>query len=60
VFEENTPLELIKKLQPNIIVKGGDYTENTVVGREFAQSVKIFKTIANCSTSLTINRRGAA
>jgi D-beta-D-heptose 7-phosphate kinase/D-beta-D-heptose 1-phosphate adenosyltransferase len=32
VFEEDTPLELIKTLLPNVIVKGGDYTIETIVG----------------------------
>jgi D-beta-D-heptose 7-phosphate kinase/D-beta-D-heptose 1-phosphate adenosyltransferase len=32
VFEEDTPLELITALEPNILVKGGDYTIETIVG----------------------------
>ena len=32
VFEEDTPLELIRALEPDVIVKGGDYTDATVVG----------------------------
>jgi D-beta-D-heptose 7-phosphate kinase/D-beta-D-heptose 1-phosphate adenosyltransferase len=32
VFEEETPLELIKALLPDVMVKGGDYTTNQVVG----------------------------
>ena len=32
VFEQDTPLELVKALQPDVIVKGGDYTMETVVG----------------------------
>lgn len=32
VFEEETPLELIKAILPDVIVKGGDYTTNQVVG----------------------------
>ena len=35
VFEELTPLEIIKKIQPEIIVKGGDYNEDDVVGKDF-------------------------
>lgn len=34
LFEEDTPLELIKKIQPDVLVKGGDYTQDEVVGRE--------------------------
>lgn len=32
IFEEDTPLELIKTLQPDVLVKGGDYTIETIVG----------------------------
>jgi D-beta-D-heptose 7-phosphate kinase/D-beta-D-heptose 1-phosphate adenosyltransferase len=32
LFEEDTPLELIRHLRPNVLVKGGDYTEATMVG----------------------------
>ena len=32
VFDEDTPLELVRHLEPDIIVKGGDYTPETIVG----------------------------
>jgi len=32
IFEEDTPLELIKALMPDVIVKGGDYTVDQVAG----------------------------
>ncbi len=32
IFEEDTPLELIKLIKPNVLVKGGDYTVDTIVG----------------------------
>lgn len=32
VFEEDTPLELISALLPDVLVKGGDYTIDTIVG----------------------------
>lgn len=32
IFNEETPLELIKALKPDVLVKGGDYTEDQVVG----------------------------
>jgi D-beta-D-heptose 7-phosphate kinase/D-beta-D-heptose 1-phosphate adenosyltransferase len=31
-FEQDTPLELIRALAPDVLVKGGDYTEATIVG----------------------------
>ena len=54
VFEEDTPLETITKLEPDIIVKGGDYTFDTVVGNHLAKVV-IFPTVEGHSTTRIIN-----
>jgi D-beta-D-heptose 7-phosphate kinase/D-beta-D-heptose 1-phosphate adenosyltransferase len=32
LFEEDTPLELIKAVEPDVLVKGGDYTLEQIVG----------------------------
>ncbi len=32
VFDQDTPLELVRRLEPDVIVKGGDYTPASVVG----------------------------
>jgi rfaE bifunctional protein nucleotidyltransferase chain/domain len=60
VFGEDTPFEIIKKIQPNIIVKGGDYKKEDVVGYEFEKlgllEIKIFNYISNNSTSLIVER----
>lgn len=32
IFDEDTPLELITALRPDVVVKGGDYDEDTIVG----------------------------
>ena len=37
VFEEDTPLELIKRVRPAVLVKGADYTREEVVGREVVE-----------------------
>ena len=34
VFEQDTPLELIRHLRPDVLVKGGDYTRDTIVGAD--------------------------
>ena len=34
IFEEDTPFELIKKLQPDFLVKGGDYQPKDIVGAD--------------------------
>jgi len=38
VFDEPTPLELIKKVKPDVLVKGQDWAEKGVVGKEFVES----------------------
>ena len=55
VFEEDTPLEAITKLEPDIIVKGGDYIPDTVVGNHLARVV-IFPIVEGHSTSNTIKK----
>ncbi len=38
VFDEDTPLELITRLKPTVLVKGGDYRKDEVVGREVVET----------------------
>lgn len=38
VFEEDTPINLIEKIRPEVLVKGGDYEIETIVGYEFLKS----------------------
>jgi D-beta-D-heptose 7-phosphate kinase/D-beta-D-heptose 1-phosphate adenosyltransferase len=39
VFEEDTPLKLIERIKPTVLVKGGDYTRETVVGHEIVEAL---------------------
>jgi len=39
VFEEDTPLKLIERVKPTVLVKGGDYTRETVVGYEIVEAL---------------------
>ena len=55
IFEEETPQELIKRIMPDVIVKGGDYSAADVVGAEIAE-VKIFKYKTNYSTTLILSK----
>ena len=59
-FDEDTPLELIKKLNPDYLVKGGDYKIETIVGADFVQKnggkVITIPLVEGISTSDTINR----
>lgn len=38
IFDEDTPYELIKKIQPDVLVKGGDYKPEEVVGRDIVEA----------------------
>jgi rfaE bifunctional protein nucleotidyltransferase chain/domain len=38
VFEEDTPINLIKLVKPDLLVKGGDYQIEEIVGREFVEN----------------------
>ena len=38
IFAEDTPLSLVKHLRPDVIVKGGDYSEGTIVGASEVKS----------------------
>jgi D-glycero-beta-D-manno-heptose 1-phosphate adenylyltransferase len=59
-FEQDTPLELILHLRPDVLVKGGDYTAETVVGarevRGWGGEVRIIPLTAGQSTTSIIER----
>ncbi len=38
IFEEDTPIELITQIRPSVLVKGGDYTREQVVGHEIVEA----------------------
>ena len=59
VFEEDTPEELLKVLKPDLLIKGGDYTYDTIVGKEFCKEVKIFETLKGYSTTNIIKKSKA-
>jgi D-beta-D-heptose 7-phosphate kinase / D-beta-D-heptose 1-phosphate adenosyltransferase len=60
LFEEDTPLELIRALKPNVLVKGGDYTIETVVGHEDVIAsggrVEIVPTVEGFSTTNIVKK----
>jgi D-beta-D-heptose 7-phosphate kinase/D-beta-D-heptose 1-phosphate adenosyltransferase len=63
VFEEDTPLELLKLVQPDVLVKGGDYTVETVVGHEAVIAaggrVEIVPTVVGFSTTSLVEKVSA-
>jgi D-beta-D-heptose 7-phosphate kinase/D-beta-D-heptose 1-phosphate adenosyltransferase len=60
VFEEDTPLELIKSIKPHILAKGGDYSLDGVVGREVVEEyggrVELVSFVDGKSTSSIIDK----
>jgi D-beta-D-heptose 7-phosphate kinase/D-beta-D-heptose 1-phosphate adenosyltransferase len=38
VFDEDTPLEIVNALQPDVLVKGADWAEHAIVGREVVEA----------------------
>ncbi len=60
LFDEPTPLELIRLLQPSVLVKGGDYTVNTVVGHQevaaYGGRVEIVPTVEGFSTTAIVRK----
>jgi D-beta-D-heptose 7-phosphate kinase/D-beta-D-heptose 1-phosphate adenosyltransferase len=56
VFDDETPAKILSLLRPNIIVKGGDYTKETIVGREYADETIVYEYKNGLSTTNTICR----
>lgn len=60
LFDEDTPYELIKKIQPDILVKGGDYTVDKVVGKDIVEArggrVELIPFVDGKSTTSIINK----
>jgi len=55
-FEEDTPIELIAAIAPDILVKGGDYKDKEVIGEEIAKKLVLIDFIEGRSTSNTISK----
>ena len=55
-FEEDTPLRVISELKPHVLVKGGDWKPEEVVGRELVQEVRIIPYRKGFSTTEIIRR----
>ena len=59
-FAEDTPESLLKRYQPEVLVKGGDYSIGEVVGGEFVRDyggkVEVLEFLDNCSTSAIVEK----
>jgi len=60
VFEEDTPVELIRAVRPDVLVKGGDYTKQQVVGHEVVEAgggrVELIPLVEGRSTTNVVAR----
>jgi D-beta-D-heptose 7-phosphate kinase/D-beta-D-heptose 1-phosphate adenosyltransferase len=60
IFEEDTPLRLIEQIKPSVLVKGGDYTREQVVGHEIVEAhggqVILIEVLAGFSTTRLVDR----
>ncbi len=56
IFEEDTPYELIKKVVPDVLVKGADYEGKEVVGSDIAKQTKLVEFVEGKSTTKTIEK----
>jgi rfaE bifunctional protein nucleotidyltransferase chain/domain len=56
LFDQDTPTELIEKIRPDILVKGGDYKPGEVAGREYAGEVRIIEFEDGYSTTGVVEK----
>jgi D-beta-D-heptose 7-phosphate kinase/D-beta-D-heptose 1-phosphate adenosyltransferase len=60
IFEEDTPLKLITQIEPSVLVKGGDYTRDQVVGHEVVAAnggeVLLIDVLPGFSTTALVTR----
>lgn len=56
IFEENDPYNLIKELKPSVLVKGGDYEIENVIGHDLVDKTVIIDFVEDLSTTNIINK----
>jgi D-glycero-beta-D-manno-heptose 1-phosphate adenylyltransferase len=60
IFEQDTPLELIQALGPDVLVKGGDWSEDRIAGAEYVRShggdVRSLKLVEGFSTTALVEK----
>ena len=59
VFSDKTPLRIIKKIKPHLLIKGSDYKENQIIGakeiKKYGGNVLRAKILKNFSSSIIID-----
>jgi rfaE bifunctional protein nucleotidyltransferase chain/domain len=56
LFSEDTPYELIKSIRPDVLVKGGDWKKEDIVGSDIVAEVHSLPYVPGVSTSAIINK----
>jgi D-beta-D-heptose 7-phosphate kinase/D-beta-D-heptose 1-phosphate adenosyltransferase len=56
IFEEDTPYELIKAVKPHVLVKGGDYNADDIVGNDIAEETVVLSFLEGRSTTRIIKK----
>ena len=56
IFEEDTPFEVLEELKPNVLVKGGDYRAEEIVGNQLVKEVVIIPLVEGLSTTKLMSR----
>ena len=55
-FDEDTPLEVIKRCQPDVLVKGGDYQIENIVGHDIVKEVYTVPVVEGLSTTAILQK----
>jgi len=59
-FDDDTPERLLRRVKPDVLVKGGDYRADQIVGgaivKDHGGNVKVLRFFENCSTTSIVNR----
>lgn len=60
IFDQDTPIDLIKAINPDVLVKGGDWTEDRIVGsqhvRSYGGDVRSLKLVDGFSTTALVEK----
>jgi D-beta-D-heptose 7-phosphate kinase/D-beta-D-heptose 1-phosphate adenosyltransferase len=54
VFDDDTPIELIKLIRPDILVKGGDYKIENIIGKEYVGETMVLSYVDGISSTKLI------
>jgi D-beta-D-heptose 7-phosphate kinase/D-beta-D-heptose 1-phosphate adenosyltransferase len=56
VFSDDTPLNIITMINPDVLIKGSDYNKENIIGKEFVKQIILFDFVQNKSSTRVINK----